>query len=124
MITGIHHFAVIVSSESSVAWYEKLGFKEFLRKERKNDTVVLMYGHGIQIEMFVDPSHEARSNPEPLGPRHLALRVDNIEKTVEELDLEIRPVMNDWTGIRFNIVNKGIRNGRGFWSRKTTLRQK
>ena len=101
MITGIHHLAVIVSSESSVAWYEKLGFKEFLRKERNYDTVVLMYGHGIQIELFVDPSHGARSKPEPLGLRHLALRVDNIEKTAEELDLDIGPVMDDWTGIRF-----------------------
>lgn len=104
MITGIHHFSLIVSSEDSVAFYEKLGFKEYRRIERKYDTVVLMDGHGIGLEVFIDPSHPPRSNPEPLGPRHLSLRVDKVEETAEELGLEIGPVMSDWTGVRFCFV--------------------
>ena len=102
MITGIHHFAIIASSEASVSFYKKLGFQETHRKERKYDTVVLLNGYGIQIEMFVDPNHPKRAtNPENMGLRHLALRVDKIEETVEELGLEIGPIMNDWVGVRF-----------------------
>ncbi|MDO5325872.1 MAG: VOC family protein [Clostridia bacterium] len=101
MIQGVHHFAVIVSSLDSLLFYEKLGFKEFYRRERKYDTVVLLYGHGIQIEMFVDANHPPRSIPELLGVRHVALRVDKIEDTVAELGLEIGPIMNDWIGQRF-----------------------
>lgn len=106
-ITAIHHFAIIVSSESSVEFYTKLGFKEIFRKERNYDTVVLLSGYGIQIEMFVDANHPERAtNPENLGLRHLALRVSNIEEAIEKLketmrDFEVSPIMNDWVGERF-----------------------
>ena len=101
MIQGVHHFAVIASSEDSVAFYTRLGFEEFKRIERQHDTVVLLYGHGIQLEIFVDASHPARAVPEPMGLRHLALRVDDIEKTRQELGLETSPVMTDWVGERY-----------------------
>lgn len=105
MIIGAHHFAIISSSEESVNFYRKLGFQEMFRLQRKYDTVVLFYGHGIQIEMFVDPDHPERATkPENIGLRHLALRVDNIEKTIEELALEAGPVMEDWVGIRFCFI--------------------
>lgn len=102
MITGVHHFAIIASSEESVQFYTKLGFRETYRRERKYDTVVLLDGHGMQIEMFIDPNHPERAtNPENMGLRHLALTVGNIEDTVEKLGLEIGPIMNDWVGVRF-----------------------
>ena len=102
MIKGIHHFAIIAGSEKSINFYEKLGFRESYRRERKYDTVILLDGHGMQIEMFVDPNHPERAtNPENMGLRHLALKVDKIEETVEELGLEIGPIMNDWVGVRF-----------------------
>ena len=102
MIQGVHHFAIIASSEKSVQFYTKLGFCETYRKERKHDTVVLLEGYGIQLEIFVDPNHPERAtNPENIGLRHLALKVDKIEDTVKELGLEIGPIMNDWVGVRF-----------------------
>lgn len=102
MIQGIHHFAIISSSEASVEFYKKLGFREIHRRERKYDTIVLLEGHGMQIEMFVDPNHPERAtNPENMGLRHLALKVEKIEETVAELGLEIGPIMNDWIGVRF-----------------------
>lgn len=102
MITGVHHFAIIASSEESVAFYARLGFRETYRRDRKYDTVVLMEGHGMQIEMFVDPNHPERAtHPENMGLRHLALRVTSIEDTAAALGLEIGPVMNDWVGVRF-----------------------
>ena len=100
MIQGMHHFAIIASSEASVAFYERLGFKTFLRRERKYDTVVLLYGHGMQIEMFIDPNHPERAtSPENIGLRHLALRVDSVEAMTKEF--ECGPVMNDWVGVKF-----------------------
>lgn len=100
MVKGMHHFALIASSEASVAFYERLGFRVFLRKERRYDTVVLMRGHGIQIEMFIDPSHPERATaPENLGLRHLALCVDDVEAMTKEF--ECGPVMKDWVGAKF-----------------------
>ena len=102
MIQGIHHFAIIASSEESVRFYTKLGFRETYRRERKYDTIVLLQGYGIQLEIFVDPNHPERStNPENMGLRHLALKVEKIVDAVKEFDLEIGPIMNDWVGVRF-----------------------
>ena len=100
MIKGIHHFAIIVSSEDVVMFYKKFGFKEFKRIERNSDTVFLLQGYGIQLEMFVDSLHPFRSIPEPLGLRHIALKVDDIEKVIENLGLISSPIMNDWIGAR------------------------
>lgn len=102
MITGVHHFAIISSSEESVRFYQKLGFRETFRRDRRYDTVVLLEGYGMQIEMFVDPNHPDRAtSPENIGLRHLALKVDRIEDVVERLGLETGPIMNDWVGMRF-----------------------
>ena len=104
MIQGVHHFAIIVSSEKSISFYERFGFSVFKRIERHYDTVVLLCGHGIQIEMFVDATHPPKSSPEPLGIRHLALKVDSIEKTVKELGLEAGEIMKDWVGVNFCFI--------------------
>lgn len=102
MIQGVHHVAIIAASETSVDFYTKLGFREIFRKKRPYDTIVLLEGHGIQLELFIDPNHPDRAvKPEQKGLRHLALRVDSIEKTAEELGLVIGPVMSDWRGIPF-----------------------
>ena len=84
MITGLNHIAVIVSSESSLGIYEKLGFKETNRISRSYDTVVFMENAGVVLEVFIDPQHPARvSNPEALGLRHLAITVDDLNEMVE-----------------------------------------
>lgn len=103
MITGIHHFSLIVSSEESIAFYTKLGFEEYKRIIRSNDTVVLMKGHGIGLELYIDASHSPRIT-EPLGPRHLSLKVESIESTVKELELEAGPILQDWVGMRYCFV--------------------
>ena len=41
-MVGLDHIALIVSSEKSIQFYEKLGFKETKRVERSYDTVVFM----------------------------------------------------------------------------------
>lgn len=105
MITGLHHFSIIAASEESVNFYSKLGFHEYKRIERRYDTVVLMNGHGIGLEIFIDPSHPPRAvKPENIGLRNLALRVDKIEDTLEELELEAGSIMIDWVGVRFCFI--------------------
>lgn len=105
MITGIHHVSILSSSEESIVFYQKLGFEVSFRKDRDRDIIVLMDGHGMQIEMFIDASHPERaSNPENLGLRHFALKVDNIEATIEELaakGIVCGEIGTDWTGVKY-----------------------
>lgn len=103
MIQGLHHIALISSSEESVCFYKRLGFQEFFRKRREKDTVVLLEGYGMQLEIFVDPSHP-RSAQEPIGFRHISLRVNSIEETVDELGTESSSIMSDWLGVRFCFI--------------------
>lgn len=97
MITGLHHFSIIASSSSSVEFYSKLGFKEIERIKRGYDTVVLMEGCGIGLEIFIDPRHPKR-NEEPLGMRSLSLSVEDIETAAQQFDAEI---MLDWHRERY-----------------------
>lgn len=97
MIVGIHHFSLIASSEEVVQFYKGLGFKEEQRLERGGDTVVLLRGNGVGLEIFIDPSHPTRSAPEPLGLRTLGLRVDKIEGPEE--------IQMDWNGNRYVVLS-------------------
>lgn len=111
MISAFHHIAIIVSSEHSLEFFRILGFKEFFRKKRKNDLVVVMDGFGMQLEIFIDPSHPSAGDTEPLGLRHFALCVDGkledevrMLKTASTDDFEFSPIMSDWTGVRFCFI--------------------
>ena len=111
MIKGLQQISMIVSSEKTVAFYEMLGFKESFRKERGYDTVVILEGFDVKLLMFVDPKHPARTtDPENLGLRNFVLRVDNLEKTMEEIKRNAEelnlcvtsgPIQKDWHDARF-----------------------
>ncbi|MCR5368462.1 VOC family protein [Eubacterium sp.] len=104
MITGIDHFAIIVSSDDTLKFYQKLGFVEYYRKVRQYDTVVLLNGFGIRLECFIDDKHPQRCIPEPLGLRHIAFKVDNIEKTLKELEIKDAETSYDWVGTRYAFI--------------------
>ena len=109
-LTKQHHIAVISSSyEKAKEFYiDKLGFEltkeayrpatdDYLRMLKKGDTV---------IELFIRPDAPQRlSNPEAMGLRHLAFRVENIEPVVDWLNamgIETEPVRVDpYNGGRF-----------------------
>ena len=94
MVQGLDHIALIVSSEDSLRFYEKLGFRETERFERSYDIVVFMTCGNITLEIFVDPNHPERVNsPEAKGLRHVAVTVDKIED-----------IRTDWFGRRFTFV--------------------
>ena len=100
MILGLHSFSVIVSSAESIAFYEKLGFKIIFRKERSYDTVVIMEGYGIQLQLFVDPKHPKRAiDPENLGLRCITLKVKSIDEMKKLFDCG--EIKTDWFGNRY-----------------------
>ncbi|MGJ5630643.1 SMU1112c/YaeR family gloxylase I-like metalloprotein [Nostoc sp. CALU 1950] len=89
--TGIHHVAIICSDyERSKKFYvETLGFsiiEETFRAERNSYKLDLRVGESDQIELFSFPNPPQRfSSPEACGLRHLAFKVDDLEKTVDYL---------------------------------------
>ena len=110
MISGFHHVAMIVSGEESVKFYEALGFNETFRKVRDYDTIVLMKGNGIELELFVDPRHPQRAeSPENLGLRHVAYTIEgSLEECIINLKekgiIDIGSVITDWVGKRFCFI--------------------
>ena len=105
-----HHIAVISSDwEKAREFYiEKLGFelvreiyrpaqKDYLRMLRQGDTV---------LELFIRPDAPQRvTNPEAMGLRHLAFRVEDIDPAVAWLNsmgIETEPIREDiYNGGRF-----------------------
>jgi glyoxylase I family protein len=110
MISSIHHVSLLISSEKCLRFYKILGFEEVYRKSRKVDTVVLLEGFGIQLEIFIDPRHPKRNVDisEPLGTRHFALKatepleveIERIKGLCEKsgLSIEIGQPGKDWVG--------------------------
>ncbi len=96
----LDHIAIIVSSEESLRFYEKLGFKESQRFTRSYDTVVFMECGIITLEIFIDPKHPERvTNPESKGLRHIALTVESLEDIMKIVECE--EIRTDWFGKRF-----------------------
>ena len=97
---GLDHIALIVSSEESLRFYEKFGFKETKRIERTYDTVVFMKCGQVVLEIFIDPNHPERMNgPEAKGLRHLAFSVESLEEIMKIVECE--EIRTDWFGRKF-----------------------
>ena len=88
---SIHHIAIIASDYNKAKdfYVNKLGLKinrEVERKEREDFIIFLDGGENIEIELFIEKNPPERvTRPEARGLRHLAFRVDDIFKSVEEL---------------------------------------
>ena len=105
-----HHIAVICSdyAKAKEFYIDKLGFvleKEFYRAASNDYLRMLRLGETV-IELFIRPDAPARvNNPEAMGLRHLAFRVDDIEPVVAWLNengIETEPVREDpYNGGRF-----------------------
>jgi glyoxylase I family protein len=107
----IHHVAIICSDyqKSKEFYVGALGFsilKETYRSTRDSYKLDLKVGAYSQIELFSFPNPPTRvNNPEACGLRHLALAVDDLDRSVAELQAkgvnleEIR--VDEITGKRF-----------------------
>lgn len=104
MSTGIYGLSIIVSSENSISFYEKLGFSVILKKERGYDTVVILEGLEIQLQLFIDPTHPDRAtNPENKGLRLVAFEVQSIEEICAQF--ECGEIKTDWFGNRYCLTH-------------------
>ena len=98
-----HHIAVIASSyEKAREFYvDKLGFtliREVYRETQGDYLRMLRLGDTV-IELFIRPDAPRRvTDPEALGLRHLAFRVEDIDPVVAwltEMGIETEPVRED-----------------------------
>lgn len=103
-LTSVHHIAIIVSDiEKAREFYvQKLGFeviRENYRAEREDWKLDLRVDEHTELEIFVEKNPPQRVNhPEACGLRHLAFRVESVEKTAKELGslgIECEPVRLD-----------------------------
>lgn len=89
--TNLHHIAIICSDykKAKEFYIEKLGFKlirENYRADKDDYKIDLQLGD-MEIELFIKQDAPLRINyPEACGLRHIALKVDNIENAVKELE--------------------------------------
>ena len=105
-----HHIAVISSDYAKAKdfYIDKLGFelvKEVYRPANNDYLRMLKQGDTV-IELFIRPDAPQRvNNPEAMGLRHLAFRVEDIEPAVAWLNsvgIETEPVREDpYNGGRF-----------------------
>ena len=105
-----HHIAVICSdyAKAKEFYIDKLGFtleKEFYRPASNDYLRMLRLGEPV-IELFIRPDAPARvSNPEAMGLRHLAFRVEDAVAAaawLNSMGIETEPIREDpYNGGRF-----------------------
>ena len=103
-LAAIHHIAIIVSDyEKSKDFYvSKLGFeviRENYRPQKEDWKLDLRVNESTELEIFAPKNPPKRpSFPEACGLRHLAFKVEDIEKVVAELNalgIECEPIRMD-----------------------------
>ena len=110
-LKGVHHIAIICSdyNRSKEFYTEVLGFSivnEYYRKERQSYKLDLALNDNYVIELFSFPDPPQRaSGPEATGLRHIAFKVDDIDKAIAHLQryhIEPEPVrVDEFTQKRF-----------------------
>ena len=110
-LSAIHHIAIIVSDypRSKDFYVNKLGFsviRENYRPDKGDWKLDLRINDDTELEIFGVVNPPARvTRPEAAGLRHLAFRVENIEKTAAELEalgIPVEPIrMDAYSGRKF-----------------------
>ena len=93
MFSNVHHVVIIGTNyrKAKEFYVDKLGFKvlsEHIRIE-KNDIILNVQQGNLVLEIFIKedaPIRPKMPNPEHTGLRHLAFRVDDVEKVLEKFD--------------------------------------
>ena len=103
MLNFSHHIAIICSNyEKSMDFYvNKLGFSVIraVNRPEQKDMLIMLQSGATVLELFIKPDAPQRvNNPEAMGLRHLAFRVENIEPVVawlNEKGIETEPIRED-----------------------------
>ena len=90
---SIHHIAIIGRNYNKMKefYVKKLGFKIISEYHRvdKNDIIINVKKENVVLEIFIKEDAPLRPpipNRENTGLRHLAFKVKDVEKTLEEFD--------------------------------------
>lgn len=106
------HLALKVRDlEASVAFYEKLGFPEFLRLTEEDGRAWIVYmkfGDDLYLELF--PGGKEPVNQTATGTNHLCLTVDDIEATERHLGSVGIPLT-----AALDPSKRGVDRNRGMW---------
>lgn len=93
LFESIHHIAIIGRNYNKTKefYVKKLGFKIISEYHRvdKNDIIINVKKENVVLEIFIKEDAPLRPpipNPENIGLRHLAFKVKDVEKTLEEFD--------------------------------------
>jgi lactoylglutathione lyase len=109
---SLGHIALKVQDlEASVAFYEKLGFSEFLRLLEDDDKpwiVYVRFEDNLYLELF--PGGKTRVDQQATGTNHLCLTVQDIEATARYLAEVGIPLTAP-----LNPARRGVDRNRGMW---------
>ena len=103
MLSKQHHIAIICSdyAKAKEFYMDKLGFRlvrEVWREEKQDYLRMIQFGD-TTLELFIVPDAPKRvTNPEAMGLRHLAFRVEDVEageKWLNSLGIETEPIRED-----------------------------
>lgn len=93
MFRYIHHIAIIGTdyNKTKEFYVNKLGFEVISEHNRpeKKDIIINVKQGDLNLEIFIKENAPIRPkipNPEHTGLRHLAFRVENVEKTLKKFD--------------------------------------
>lgn len=102
MLQGLHHTAILCSNlDRSLDFYQKLGFTLLRQvwREAQQDYLTMLRREEMYLELFVKPQAPPRpSQPEALGLRHLAFRVESVPEAaawLESLGIPTEPIRED-----------------------------
>ena len=101
MLNLTHHIAIICSDRDKALdfYMNKLGFALIREAVRPQDILIMLQSGETVLELFIKADAPQRVNdPEAMGLRHLAFRVENMDEAVAWLNsrgVETEPVRND-----------------------------
>ena len=104
MVLGKQHHIAVISSDWEKArefYIEKLGFQMIREVYRpaQNDYLRMLQLGETTLEIFINPGNPERvNNPEAMGLRHLAFRVEDAEAVARWLNsrgVETEPIRED-----------------------------
>lgn len=92
-LDAVHHIAIICHDyqKTKEFYLDTLGFElldEHVRSEKQDILINIRKGN-LVLEMFIKPDaplRPAMPQPEHTGLRHLAFKVDDVEKCLQEFD--------------------------------------
>lgn len=113
VFSGLGHVAFRVNDlDTSLAFYEKLGYPEFLRllnNDGKPWIAYLRITDELYLELFPGGNGEQAAGPERTGVHHLSLACTDLTKVVAHLETEGIELKTEFTDKR------GVDGNRGVW---------